>query len=169
MYQQAKNICKYVIPELNNYFKKFEIFSIEEEILEDIDDFENLKFKGYVDLILKTPDDRYHIIDWKTCSWGWNARKKADPLVDYQLTYYKNFISKKHNLNLSKIDTYFALLKRTAKTNHVEIFKVTSGSKKVENSLKILKNAAINIEKGFFIKNRLSCSKCEFYKTKYCK
>ena len=32
-------------------------------------------FKGFIDLVVKTPDGKYHIIDWKTCSWGWDAQR----------------------------------------------------------------------------------------------
>ena len=67
-----------------------------------------------------------------------------------------------------KIETYFVLLKRTAKKNNVEVFRVTSGPKKISNSLKVLENAVINIEKGVSIKNRLNCKYCDFYKTENC-
>ena len=62
-------------------------------------------------------------------------------------------------------------MKRTAKKNVIEIFRVTSGAKKTENALKLLNKALYNIEKNNFIKNRLSCTsgfKCEYYKTKFC-
>ena len=170
MEDQGLIVSKSVLRNFNTFFKEYEVVSVEEEILEDISEFESYgkKFKGFIDLVIKTPDGKYHIIDWKTCSWGWPASKKADPIVNYQLTYYKNYFSKKHNINLDKIETYFALLKRTAKKNNVEILRVTSGKKKIGNSLKILENAVINIEKGITIKNRLSCKYCKFYKTENC-
>ena len=90
MSQQAENICKYILPELHKNFKNFEIISVEEEIIEKISQFESFgtNFKGYIDLVLKTDDGKYHIIDWKTCSWGWDSRRKADPVTNYQLIYY---------------------------------------------------------------------------------
>ena len=66
------------------------------------------------------------------------------------------------------IETHFALLKRTAKNNRVEIFRVTSGPRKTENALKFLEKAIYNIERKNFIKNRLACNKCEFHKTEHC-
>ena len=64
-------------------------------------------------------------------------------------------------------------MKRTAKKNQVEFFKVTTGAKKIENALKLLNKAVYNIKKQRHIKNRLSChgryGLCEFYKTKHCK
>ena len=171
MYHQARPICEYAIPKLKDHFKEFEVVSVEEQLLEPITEFKSYdtKFKGFIDLVIKTPDDKYHIIDWKTCSWGWNQKKKTDPMTTYQLTYYKNYFSKKHNIDANKIDTYFILLKRTAKNDNVEVLKVSSGPRKVENSLKVLKNAVINIENKNFIKNRLNCKYCKFYKTEHCK
>ena len=171
MRNQAVAICNQVIPAVNKYFKNFSIVSIEEQILEPIDEFDSFgkKFKGFIDMVLKTEDGKYHIIDWKTCSWGWDAKKKSDPIINYQLTFYKNYFSKKHNIDASNVNTYFVLLKRTAKKDNVEIVKVTSGKKKTTNGLKILQNAVINIERGNYIKNRLNCKYCKFHKTEYCK
>lgn len=170
MRSQAVPICDQVIPAVKEYFGDFEVVSVEEQLLEPIKEFDayGKNFKGFIDLTIKTPDKKYHIIDWKTCSWGWNTQKKSDPMTTYQLTYYKNYFSKKHNIDMKDIETYFILLKRTAKKENVEVVRSTSGPKKTENSLKLLENAVINIEKGNFIKNRLNCKYCKFYKTKHC-
>ncbi len=170
MKHQGKEICSEVMPSVQEYFGDFEVFSIEEELMEDIEAFESFgkKFKGFIDLVIKTPDGKYHIIDWKTCSWGWDSKKKSDKIINYQLTMYKHFFAKKHNLDLKNIETYFALLKRTTKKNRVEIFRVTSGDKKINNCLNLLQKTVINIENKLTIKNRLSCRYCKFYKTENC-
>lgn len=168
MRQQGTALLPFVLEELENKFPNFTLVAVEEEIFEDFEDF-GIKFKGFIDLIIKTPDDKYHILDWKTCSWGWDAKKKSDKIINYQLIYYKWFWAKKHNIPLKDIETHFGLLKRTAKKNKVEIFRITSGQKKIENSLTLLKNAVINIQRKKFIKNRLSCKFCPFYKTEHCK
>jgi len=170
MRRQAVPICEQAIPAVKDYFGEFEVVSVEEQLLESIDEFESYgkNFKGFIDLTIKTPDGKYHIIDWKTCSWGWDARKKADAMTNYQLTYYKNYFSKKHSIDPKNIETYFVLLKRTAKSNNVEVVRTTSGHKKTENSLKLLQNAVINIERGVSIKNRLNCKYCKFHNTKNC-
>tara|TARA_Y100000310_G_C20687249_1_gene819873 strand:+ start:420 stop:1217 length:798 start_codon:yes stop_codon:yes gene_type:complete len=170
MRSQALPLCEQAIPAVNSFFEKYEVVSVEEPLLEDITEFESdKKFKGFIDLVIKTPDGKFHIIDWKTCSWGWDSRRKSDPMTTYQLVYYKNYYSRKHNIDPNNVETYFALLKRTAKTNNVEIFKVTSGPKKTKNSLNLLRKAVINIDNNVCIKNRLSCRRCEFYKTEHCK
>ena len=137
MMTQYKPIVNSFREYLDKYFENCEVVSTEEELYEPIEDC-NLKFKGFIDLVVKTPDGKYHILDWKTCGWGWDARKKSDKILNYQLTYYKYFWAKKHGIPLNKIETHFGLLKRTAKKNNVEIFRVTSGEKKIKNSLMML-------------------------------
>ena len=153
--------------ELDNYFDDCEVISTEEELYEDIEGH-NLKFKGFIDLVVKTKDGKYHILDWKTCGWGWDARKKADKIINYQLTLYKVFWAKKHGIPLNMVETHFGLLKRTAKKNNTEIFRVTSGQIKINNALTFLEKAVINIKRKISIKNRLSCKYCQFYNTKHC-
>tara|TARA_R110000824_G_scaffold92785_1_gene224797 strand:+ start:73 stop:843 length:771 start_codon:yes stop_codon:yes gene_type:complete len=148
------------------HFPDWEVFSAEERLYESIEQ-QDYNFKGFVDLILKK-DDKYILIDWKTCTWGWDARRKSDKMTVYQLSYYKNFFAKKYNIDLNNVETYFILLKRTAKKNRVELLRVTNGQKRLDNSKKLLTNALINIKKGFNIKNRLSCRWCEFKDTEHC-
>lgn len=167
MEEQARPLVELILPELEEYFGEYEVVSAEELLYEDLDE-SDLKYKGYIDLVLKTPDGKYHVIDWKSCSWGWNARKRSDPMITYQLTFYKYFYARKHSLDPKDVETHFALLKRTAKQNNVEIFRVTSGQIKTNNALNFLNKAIYNIQKDKHIKNRLSCSRCDFHKTEHC-
>jgi len=171
MFSQGTELAPMAIPALKKYFGEFKITSSEEQLFEPIVESqkEDYDFKGFIDLVLRTPDDKYHIVDWKTCSWGWDARKKAAPMVTYQLALYKHYFCQKHDIDPKNVETYFALLKRTAKKEQVEIFRVTSGAKKIKNALNLLNKALYNIDNAMFIKNKLSCSNCDFYKTKYCK
>ena len=172
--EQGTMLASLSLSALEKYFGNYEVVSIEEALFEPIKDFvqNEYDFKGFIDLVLKTDDGKYHIIDWKTCSWGWNARKKADKMITYQLTFYKYYFALKHNIDPENIETHFGLVKRTAKYNNIELFRVTSGKKKTENALKFLKKALYNMNKKIYIKNKLSChgmfGTCEFYKTKHC-
>ena len=74
----------------------------------------------------------------------------------------------KHDVDPEMVETHFALLKRTAKKDNVEIFRVTSGPKKTANATDLLRKALLTIEKKIYIKNRLSCRGCEFYKSELC-
>ena len=170
MREQAKIISPQIMPAVKEYFGEYEVFSVEEKLYEKIINFslDNYSFKGYIDLVLKTDDGKYHIIDWKTCSWGWDREKRSSKLITYQLTLYKKFFCQKHDIDPKLVETHFALLKRTAKKDNVEIFRVTSGPKKTSNATDLLHKALINIDRKMYIKNRLSCKGCEFYKTKQC-
>ena len=154
-----------------NKFQPRKNFS--KESLEELTN--SIRVQGVIQPIVvrpdKTNDGKYHVIDWKTCSWGWDSRKKNEKLNTYQLTLYKHFFAQKTDADPKHIETHFALLKRTAKHNRVEFFRVTSGPKKTQNALKLLNMALWNIKKGRYIKNRLSCTAgygCKFYKTKHC-
>ena len=169
MRQQGAILSPLVLPATKEYFKDYKVVSTEEKLYEDIEGYEDqYKFKGYIDLVAQTEDGKYHIVDWKTCSWGWDMRRKTERMVTYQLTLYKHFFAKKHNIDPEQIETHFALLKRTAKKNNVEFFKVSSGKRKTENALNLLNNALYNISNKKHFKNRLSCGQCEFYKTVHC-
>ena len=165
---QGKDLVGLIVPALKEYFGEYELFSAEYELRQPVEGHKDFDFYGFVDLILKTADGKYHIIDWKTCSWGWDMEKRTSKEYTYQLTYYKHFLSKQLNIEPKKIETHFGLLKRTAKKNRVELFRVTSGERKVSNALNILDKCVTNVEKKNFVKNKLSCSKCEFNRTIYC-
>jgi len=171
--QSVETLREYFL-EMKNFFGNYEVFSVEEKILEPFDNPYGKKFKGFIDMVIKLEDGTYCILDTKTTSWGWDARKKSDKLTTYQLTYYKHFFSEKHKIPLDKIKTYFILLKRTVKKDRVEIFEVPCGPVKIKNSLQLLREVATGISKGIHIKNRLMCNPkegypCPFYKTDLCK
>jgi hypothetical protein len=171
MVGQGKTLIPHIEDALNDYFEEFEVLAVEMPLMEPIEGEDDHKFKGYIDAVVSTPDGKVHIFDWKTCSWGWDSRKKADKMITYQLTLYKNFFCQKMNIDPKNVETHFALLKRTAKKNHVEFFRVTSGAKKTQNALKLLSTALYNIKNKRYIKNRLSCTGgygCKFYKTEHC-
>lgn len=170
MRDQAEPIYSKVLGELSKAFPEYEVHQAEEKLFEPIKEFteDTCEFKGFIDLVIKTPDGKYHIIDWKTCSWGWDQQKKSDRMTTYQLTLYKKFWCQKHNIDPEMVETYFGLLKRTAKANNVEIFRVTSGSRKTQNATDFLLKAVTAISRGFHIKNRMSCKGCDFNKTENC-
>lgn len=168
---QAKGILPEIEAALDDYFGDYKVLHVELPLMEPIDGEEGYNFKGFIDAIVETPDGKIHVFDWKTCSWGWNFKKRNDALVTYQLTLYKHFYAQKFAINPDNIETHFALLKRTAKKDRVEFFRVTSGNKKTGNAIELLHRALSNIKEEKYIKNRLSCTSgygCKFYKTEHC-
>lgn len=174
--EQGRKIVPAVQQELEKSFgKNYQFVAAEYELMEPISSFlpdPNFKFKGFVDLILYTPDDdTYHIVDWKTCTWGWDSRKKNDAIMHYQLVLYKCFYAEKNKISLDKIKLHFILLKRTAKNSEsaAELVSITSKEKKMSNAKGLLNEALYNIYNGKHIKYRTRCSKCKFNNTEHCK
>tara|TARA_R110002110_G_scaffold163415_1_gene363236 strand:+ start:528 stop:1301 length:774 start_codon:yes stop_codon:yes gene_type:complete len=166
---QGKAISPSVFPQLKEHFGEYEVFSTEEKLYEEIDELTyKWHLKGFIDLVIKTADGKYHILDWKSCSWGWKAEKRSEKLVTYQLTLYKKFFCVKHNIDPKLVETHFGLLKRTAKENKVEIFRVTSGVRKTNSATKLLTDGCRTIKAANFVKNRKSCARCDFNKTVHC-
>ena len=165
--EQGLSLLPEISTFMEDHFADWEVFSTEEELFEDVDGFEGLKFKGFVDLVLKR-GSKYTILDWKTCSWGWDARRRSDPMTVYQIMLYKMFFAQKHQIELDNIETCFGLLKRTAKNTRIEIVKLTSGPRRIKNALTLLEKGVKNINSGIVIKNRLSCKYCHYYKTEHC-
>jgi len=168
--KQSSGIIENYYDHLISYFgSDFDIISCEEQIYEKINDFtlDNYMFKGYIDLVVKV-GETYHILDWKTCSWGWDAKRRSDTNTTYQLVLYKYYYALKHDIDPKNIKCHFGLLKRTAKKDHVEIFEITTGPRRTKNAIELLTKALHNIHKKNYMKNRLSCDRCEFKGTKWC-
>ena len=130
----------------------YEIVGSQDEILRNLDvEILSVKFSK----VGQKTFDAYPNLKWIVC------RSHGYDNVNVDL-------AKKYNIDLNNIETYFILLKRTAKKNRVELLRVTNGQKRLDNSKKLLTNALSNIKKGFNIKNRLSCKYCEFKNTEHC-
>ena len=169
MRSQGKAILPEIEDALADYFGEYEVLGSEIPLDEKIEDEDEYVFKGFIDGVVATPDGKVHIFDWKTCSWGWDAKRRNAPMTTYQLTLYKHYFAQKMDIDPKNIETHFALLKRTSKKDRVEFFRVTSGPRKTENALKLLKKALYNIKNKRYIKNRLSCKFCVFNKTEHCR
>ena len=157
----------------------WEVLKAEEQLYVPITEFTEAekKFKGFIDLVVYSKkDEKIHLIDWKTCSWGWRREKKSDTILAYQLVFYKHFYARKYEVEPKDVDCHFVLLKRTAKAGKkAEFVRVTAAKKRTTDALNALTKALHNINKKNYIKNRTACTNCkdrfgtcEFYQTEYC-
>ncbi len=170
----ANNMWDDVPRFLNEQFPEWETVAAEEELYEDIEG-SDIKFKGFIDAIIKVPKKRgsgylYWILDWKTSnSYGWRRQKKQDILMTAQLILYKHFWSRKHNIPLKDIRCGFILLKRGGKPgNMCDLVDVSVGPKALERALKIMRSMLKMVQKQFNLKNRNSCTYCPFKDTEHC-
>ena len=63
MRTEGKMLMVHVLPALKEYFGEYELISVEEKLFEPIKSHEGYSFKGFVDLVLKTSDGKYHVIE----------------------------------------------------------------------------------------------------------
>lgn len=110
------------------------------EPIDRIDGIE-IKFRGYVDLVVKGKDGRgkdvIYICDFKGCSWGWTGEQRSDEKKQRQLLLYKHFFCKKYDLDPEYVRCAFVLLKRRPPKGAcpVEFFKISAGPKSVQRAL----------------------------------
>lgn len=112
-YNDGLRILEFFKRKRGDYFSKkgYELLGIETALNYDLPN--NLKFKGFIDLIIKDNiRNRIKIIDIKTSSWGWNKYTKADKNKTDQLLLYKSFYSKQHDVPLDRIDVEYFIVKR---------------------------------------------------------
>lgn len=170
----ASNMWDDVPTFLDETFPGWETVKAEEELYEEIEN-SDVKFKGFIDAVIKVPKTRgtgtkYWILDWKTSqSYGWRRSKKQDILMTAQLILYKHFWSRKHNIPLKDINCGFILLKRGGKPgNMCELVTVSAGPKSLERALKIMRSMIKMVKKQFNLKNRNSCTYCPYKDTEHC-
>jgi hypothetical protein len=112
--------------------KPFELKGVELPLEIELEN--NLKFTGYIDVVLwhKSAKTLY-IYDFKTSRWGWTHQKK-DPKKTDQLLLYKKFYSQKYGIPQENIKVEFIILKRKInehaefKVKHVVGFEPSHGS-----------------------------------------
>ena len=159
---QGKNTLTKIEKFLKKEYKDYAIHDTEEDLYEDIDG-EELKFKGFIDVVLKhKTENKYVLLDWKTTTWGWNREARGDKVKKMQPLLYKHFWCKKHGVDPDNVSVAFALLKRTAKRNICERIGIRSSEKYVDRAITNLKRFMYGIKIGKFIKNKNSCVNCDF-------
>lgn len=142
-----------------------------------------INFKGFIDLVVKTKDKRgnsiLYVIDYKTCSFGWNREKRQDSNLHSQLFLYKYFLCKKFNIEQKNVRTAFVLLKRKPPKDcdAIEFFPVSAGPVVVQRALDNINSDVTDIfdkiKSGGFVKNRKLCKSkygdvCPYAGTELC-
>ncbi len=173
--------CVRLTPELQDVEFVHNEYPLFEKI--DLQDGQDIKFKGYIDLIIKGKNKRGKTILWvadfKTCSWGWDRDTRSDRWKHYQLFLYKHFLCKKFNMTPDQVRTAFILLKKRPRkdTGPVEFFPISAGPVSVQRALDVLgSNIGEMVERekdGSFKKDRSQCKNdfgevCPFYNTPDC-
>lgn len=157
---------------LDTQFPGWEFVDAEHALYENITGINDIKFKGYVDLVIKAPLKKKMvtwILDQKTCQWGWPKEKKEDTTVRSQLLLYRNFWALKNSLTQKDIRSGFVLLKKVAKPGkRCELLSISAGPVTIDRAMKDVARMIASVRRGVAIKNRNSCKFCEYHNTEWC-
>ncbi len=162
------SILKEIPSFLDEKFPNWNYISSEQELYEVIEG-KQIKFKGYIDLVIESEGVVY-ILDWKSSVSGWKRWKRKNFGTLLQLVLYRNFWSKKMDVQPEDIKCGFIILKRKKddKDKHCELFKFPVKEVMVKNSLKVINNMVYSVSKQKALKNKSACLFCEYKDTKYC-
>ncbi len=170
-YEDGINIINEFLKKKTGYFskKRTELVGIEMKLNYDVT--EQMKFVGYMDVVLhEKKTGRIKIIDIKSSTMGWNKYMKADKNKTNQLLLYKYFLSKQLEISIDKIDVEYLILKRRLYENiiypqkRLQAFTPASGKPSINKVMKRLQEFIDECfdDKGKIIANEYE--KCEKHK-----
>jgi len=115
-YNDGCAILDYLRKKRGSYFttRKVKLIAIEFPVMAQVhEDYPTIKLTGFIDLIFYDEDLlKYIIIDIKTSTKGWNDYKKKDETTTDQVLIYKGHFAKLLNVDISKIDVKYFIVKR---------------------------------------------------------
>ena len=184
-YIHGTEILDFIKKRRAQYFSKrgYELIGIEVPL--DYDLPNDIKFVGYIDIVIKdTVRDVIKIYDIKTSTMGWNKYMKADKNKTDQLLLYKQFYSKQFNHPLDKIEVEYFIVKRKLYENldfpqkRVQKFVPANGKpsiNKVVTRLDDFITECFNSDGEYNTEHiyrkeasKKNCKYCEFNQTEYC-
>lgn len=184
------------VPEwLDKTFPGWQPVSAEHGLYEKIENQPGVKFKGFIDAVIKIPKKKnkkqvrletlkgnksqqeyiYYLLDWKTTGWGWKTEQKRKFEKQLQLILYKYFYCLCAGLPIKNTRCGFVLIKRIPKKtrsscDRLELVPVSVGPKAIEKGLKTMHNMINQVKQGRTLKNRKHCNPfCVYQGTDFCR
>ena len=187
-YDDGATIINYLIKNRNKYFSKRGWYLAGCEVpimIMPNKRYTNVLYQGFLDVVLyHEPTKKFHIIDIKTSTSGWNARAKKDEDKQFQLILYKKFFSETFNVPLDDIDIEFFIVKRRLYKSEdyviprIQQFKPASGKVKMNRASKALEEFITKAfdREGYAEVEHIptpdnpnnNCNWCAFHKTHLC-
>ena len=184
-YMHGVEILKFIRKKRAQYFSKkgYELVGIEVPLEYDLPN--NIKFIGYIDVVIKdTVRDVIKIYDIKTSTMGWNKWMKADKNKTDQLLLYKQFYSKQFNHPMDRIEVEYFIVKRKLYENldfpqkRVQKFTPANGKPSINQVVKRLdefmtesfkSDGEYNTEHIYRKEpSKKNCRFCDFNQTEFC-
>jgi hypothetical protein len=123
-----------------------------------------LKFKGFIDITFVKQLKRktvIYIADFKTCQWGWPAKKFQDIEVISQILLYKHFFCKMTGADPKNVSVAFILLKKRPKEGDltVSVEKISAGPKATQHALDYMQRAITGMHSYSYEKDFGACKR----------
>lgn len=184
-YLDGIEILNYLKKKRSIYFgtRKVYLAGVETMLYQEL--IPGVYFNGFIDLVFYDEDlDKWLLLDIKTSTSGWGEYAKKDGKKTSQLVFYKNFFSRQFEVDESKINIEYFILKRKvpqdaeypAMMKRIQQFRPASGKIKqgqLINQLNYFIKNSINdnkfVDKDYTKTLELSaCRFCEHKNTEYC-
>lgn len=123
-----------------------------------------IKFKGFIDITFVKQLKRktvIYIADFKTCQWGWPAKKLQDIEIISQILLYKHFFCKMTGADPKNVSVAFIFLKKRPKDGDltVSVCKISAGPKATQHALDYLQNTITKMHAYSYNQNFDSCKR----------
>ena len=164
----GKHILDFIKKKRSIYFgtKTMKLAGVETLLYQQIKP--GVVFKGLVDLVFYHPNtDTWTVMDIKTSTRGWNDTYKKNPNLTAQVILYREFFAKQFNIDPSKINVEFFIVKRrvpkdaeyASMQRRVQEFKPNSGPRKTKQVIESMNNFLVTVldDKGKYLDIDHSC------------
>lgn len=149
-FEDGKAILEFLKRKKSKYFAKKGWWLVGCEIpilVTPNNNFPNLLFQGYLDLVLyNETSNTFKIIDIKTSKSTWNNVQKSDEIKQFQLILYKQYFAHQFQVPIENIDIAFLVVKRKVweggdfPISRIQEFVPSSGKIKVSRALNSIDN-----------------------------
>jgi len=173
---EGKHILEFLRKKRSSYFstKTMQLAGIETLLYQEIRP--GVVFKGLIDLVFYHPNnDSWTIMDIKTSTSGWRDQQKKNPNLTAQVILYREFFAKQFNIDPSKINVEFFIVKRrvpaeadfASMQKRVQEFQPNAGPRKTKQVIESMTTFIDNVlnEDGSYVDKEYKCNnplgKCE--------
>jgi hypothetical protein len=166
---EGKHILEFLRKKRGSYFstKTMQLAGIETLLYQEIRP--GVVFKGLIDLVFYHPNnDSWTIMDIKTSTSGWRDQQKKNPNLTAQVILYREFFAKQFNIDPSKINVEFFIVKRrvpaeadfASMQKRVQEFQPNAGPRKTKQVIESMNTFIDNVlnEDGSYVDKEYKCN-----------
>ncbi len=164
-----------IISHMESAFEGCEVLTVEEKLaMPIVPERPEIDFLGFIDLVMFRKDQLI-IVDLKTAANAWSFTKYLDDTKRHQLTLYKSYYSKKHDIDLTEIDICFVVMEKAPTSKEpIQFVPDFAGLERIKEAEQLVRETVELYDNGPYTKNLAACCNektgitCPYYKTQHC-